>query len=818
MKKKRIVDFIKTAMKITFFQTILSIIFICVALAGNMNAEILDRKITLSSRQEEISHLLKRIQKAASVQFVYNPIAIQVCRKISLHASNQPLSEVLDEILLVNNIHYRVVKDCILLFSQADEKATNTSDDNEAVRSLKEEAIDFIITGKVTDESGQSMPGVSIILKGTSMGVSSDVDGNFTLNIPEAQTNGVLIFSFVGYISSEVAINSQTVINFQLKPDVTSLGEVVIVAYGEQRKKNMVGANSSVNVSELKQPVSNIGTMLAGRIAGIVQVQRTGEPGRDAANIWIRGLSSWPQYGGVSPLVLIDGVERSLDNVDAQDVESFNILKDASATAVYGMRGANGVILIKTKSGKAGKTSIVANYLQGVTTFTKMPELADGPTFMRLTNEALTNHNKSPFFSNEQITRTESGEDPMVYPNVNWFDAVFNKHASNRRLNLNASGGNEKARYYVSAAYYNEDGFFKTDALQQYNSTTRFTRYNFTSNINVDVTKTTILDLGIQGYVSNVNYPGQASEDVFGQIMMTSPVAYPIMYPGGIVPGREVNGDFRNPYADISQRGYRNQFRNQVYSNIRVTQDLNFITPGLSFTSLFSFDAYNWHDMYRLKRKDTYFIDPINPRNPDGTLNLKQTYTSGSSALNYSRDLGGNRRFYSESAINYRKTFGQHYVTGMLLYSQTDYTNSSAIDFTESIPFRNKGIAGRVTYALKDRYFLEANFGYNGSENFAPKRRYGFFPSYGLGWVVSDENFFQSFKSAIQFFKLRFSDGLVGIAGGGRRFGYITILSNVGQPGYAYGMPGSTTGYGGITIQDYAVDVGWATSRKVTLV
>lgn len=814
MKKKRIVGILKSTMKITIIQAVMAMAFTCATFASHVSAQVLDREVSLSFNHEEIGVMLRKIQEKAAVKFIYSPSAIQVYRRISVDVDNKTLKEVLDQFLLPNNISYKVVGEKIILFwKEANRKNPAPGESVMLMIELPGRQIE----GVVLDEFGEGMPGVSVLLKGTTIGTSTDVNGGFSMEIPDDREKGaVLVISFVGYMSTEVEVNDQNYLNIQLEPDVTALSEVVVVGYGEQRKKSVVGANASVNVSELKQPVANIGTMLAGRIAGVVQVQRSGEPGRDGANIWIRGISSWPSYGGSSPLILVDGVERSLDNIDPQDVESFNVLKDAAATAVYGMRGANGVIIITTKKGKEGKTNVDVNMQRGVTSFTKIPDLADGPTFMELSNEARANHGESLIFSEAEIAKTRSGEDPFVYPNVDWFDAVFNNTAANNRVNVNVSGGNEKARFYLSTAYYDEEGFFKTDGLEQYNSTTKFTRYNFTSNIDVDISRTTLLNLGIQGYVSNANYPGQASEDVFGQVMLTSPVAYPIMYPGGYVPGSEVNGDFRNPYADITQRGYRNQFRNQVFSNIRVTQQLPFIVEGLSFTSLFSFDAWNAHNISRTKRKDTYYVSASEPRLPDGSLNLIRTYTSGSTALSYGRSMDGNRRFYAESALNYNRTFGEHYVTGMLLYNQSDYVDNGATDFEESIPYRHRGLAGRFTYALKDRYFLEANFGYNGSENFAPDRRYGFFPSYGIGWILSEENFFESIADVVQFAKLRFSDGLVGISGGGRRFGYITILSD-GETGYTYGAPGNTISYSGIEISDYAVDVGWATSRKTNL-
>lgn len=827
MKNKRIVALLKTTIRKTIVQIFYAIIFTYAALASHAEAQILDKQITLSMDQVEIAQVLRQIQKQAGVRFVYSPSLVRVDKKLTVVAVKKRLSDLLDEILRPNNIQYKLVNDYILLY-QPETAMPAPIENEEELRRIKDtdwQQVETPVKGKIIDENGDALPGVSILLKGTILGTSTDASGEFILNIPNDMTNnGILVVSFIGYQAQEIAIHAQTSFNIQLQPDIKSLEAITIVGYGEQRKISVVGANAEVQVAELRQPVSNIGTMLSGRVAGIVQVQRTGEPGRDEANIWIRGISSWPNYGGVSPLILVDGVERSLNNLDPQDIESFNILKDASATAVYGMRGANGVILIKTKSGKVGRTRLDFNYTEGVTSFTRTPDLADGPTYMTLANEALTNRGKAPLFTQDQIDRTISGEDPYVYPNVDWFKEVFNKTAGNRRMNLNASGGTENAIYYVSLGYYNEEGFFKTDGLEQYNSTTRFTRYNFTSNLTLNLTKTTRLDLGVQGYVSNANYPGEKSEDVFGQVMYISPVRYPVMYPGGLVPGDELNGDFRNPYADITQRGYRNNFRNQVYSNVRFTQALDAITPGLSFTSMFSFDAWNRHDINRKKRKDTYFIDPEMPRNEDGSLNLNLVYTSNSTTLDYERVTAGNRRYYTETALNYNRTFGKHGFTAMLLYNQSDYTTIVSSDpaeeedtFTGSIPYRTRGLAGRLTYSYADRYFVEFNGGYNGSENFAPVDRFGFFPSYAVGWLVSEEAFFQPLRPAISFLKIRFSDGLVGISGGGRRFGYLTILSNDNEPGYTYGLPGNTRGYGGIQIDEYGVNVGWAKSRKSNL-
>ncbi|MBV7529757.1 TonB-dependent receptor [Chitinophaga sp. sic0106] len=685
---------------------------------------------------------------------------------------------------------------------------------------------DTRINGIIRDKAGKPVPGATIRVAGTNRGTTSGADGHFTIN---ANPKGSLEVSYIGFNAQVVSINNSVELEIILEAKEGNMNEVVVVGFGQQRKISLVGAQSSIKVADLKQPVANLSTVLAGRISGIVAVQRSGEPGHDDGDIWIRGISTFTS-GSTRPLVLVDGVERALSNIDPQDVESFTILKDASATAVYGVRGANGVIIVKTRSGKSGKPRINLDYNEGITRFTKVPDMADGVTYMKLANEALTTRGYNPKYTADYIKNTEDNTDPNLYPNVDWIDAIFNNTGRNRRANLNISGGSNNAKYYVSLGYYDEKGLFKTTDLVKYNQAIKYRRYNFTSNLNMRVTPTTTIDLGLQGYISNGNYPGGAtaidgngnisisSSNIFEQALLVPPVEYPILYPGNFVPGRNPNGDQRNPYADVTRRGYTNEFKNQLYSNIRLTQDLRFIIPGLSFTSMFAFDAYSGNVLARLKREDTYVPDPATPYKADGSLNLVRTY-QGTNYLSYNANRSGNRRFYTETSLNYDSAFGKHRVSGLLLYNQSDYLNPFAGDFTRSIPYRTRGIAARVTYSWNDRYFVEGNAGYNGSENFAPTQRYGLFPAWGLGWVVSNEPFFNGIKNTIPFLKFRFSDGNVGsgLLGSGdnaRRFAYLTLL-NEGATGYTFGS--NRSGITGINVSDYAVDVTWSTARKMDL-
>ncbi|MDG3583011.1 SusC/RagA family TonB-linked outer membrane protein [Galbibacter pacificus] len=668
------------------------------------------------------------------------------------------------------------------------------------------------IEGVVYDDAGMPLPGASVMEKNTTNGVQTDFDGKYTIAVDSE--SAILIFSYVGMKSQEIVVGGQTAIKVTLQNDLQSLDEVVLVGYGKQKKISVVGAQSTIEAKDLEQPVANIGTMLAGRVAGLTGVQRDGLPGYDGADIWIRGIST---FGNSNPLILVDGVERSLDNLDPRDIASFSILKDASATAVYGIRGANGVILIETKRGEIGKPEVSIDYNEGFTFFTRLPDLANGETYMRLANEALTTRGQEPKYAEDYIQNTVNNEDQFLYPDVDWMDAVFKDYGRNRRASVNVTGGAEDALYYVSLGYYDETGLFITDGLESYNSDTRFKRYNFTSNLTLDITKTTKVNIGIQGYLSEGTYPGAGVGSVFSAAMEAPPVEYPILYPGGYVPGKSSNGGLRNPYADVARRGYQNENKNQMYSNLRVTQELSFLTKGLSWTGMFAFDTYNEQFINRSKRESTYFVDQNFPYTEDGALLLNETFT-GQNFLGYGNSNGGNRRFYLETSFNYDRTFDKHRFGGLLLFNRTDYVDAFADNFTASIPYRNQGLAGRITYSYDDRYFVEVNAGYNGSENFAPSNRYGFFPSFAAGWIISNEDFFEPLSGVIDYLKIRYSDGKVGSAttnNDNDRFLYISRVEQNDDWGFDFGeSPQFTTG---IRETYYGVDVTWAEARKQDL-
>ena len=640
------------------------------------------------------------------------------------------------------------------------------------------------VTGRISDEKGELLIGIAVQEKGTSNGVVTNDLGEYTLNL--TTENPVLVVSSLGYVTQEIPVNNRRLIDVNLAEDVSELDEIVVVGYGTQRKISVVGSQSTMKTDEIKMPTANLSSAIQGRLAGVVAVQRSGEPGHDGSDIWIRGISTFTGQSS-SPLVRVDGVERDFNNIDPEDIESFTVLKDASATAVYGVRGANGVIIIKTKPGKVGKPQFSVDYYESLVTMTRRPELADAYTYMDAANEAYMDTNGSLLYTPQYIEATKKANgllpndnpkmyNKYLYPAVNWMDEIFNKFGRNRRVNMSVRGGVPNATYYVSLTYYNERGLTRTAEMENYDANMRYDRYNYTANLNLRPTETTTIDLGFSGYLSSGNYPQESTSSLFSSSMAINPVYLPLMMPDGSIPGISTNGDLRNPYADLTRRGYTNEISNQLNSNIRVTQDLGFWnwSEGLSANALLAFDVTNTRNMYYTKRESTYYFDTAakdsatglwteDVFNEDGSWRINRTY-QGSDELGFSKTQYSERSTYFEASLNYNRTFGKHNVTAMFLYNQKVYTDRDPGDIVASLPYKQQGIAARATYSYDDRYLVELNAGYNGSENFAPEKRFGFFPAAGLGWVISQEKFWGNgkFSDIFSFLKVRASFSAVG--------------------------------------------------------
>lgn len=661
------------------------------------------------------------------------------------------------------------------------------------------------IKGKVFDEKGETIVGANVWLKESTVGVATDINGEYTLTYEGNYQ--ILVISFIGYKTQEIVIGNQSTIDVTMVPDSEKLEEAVVVAYGTQKKESVIGAISSVEVDKLKVPGSSVSNTLAGQLAGVVSVQRSGEPGK-GSNFYIRGISTF-NSDSQRPLVLVDGIERDLDLVDPEDIATFSILKDATATAVYGVRGANGVILVTTRKGSDGKPRINVRAEAGLTGPNKMPKMVDAVQWAQLYNEAIGRK----YYSDETIQKYRDGSDPDLYPNVNWIDALYKNFASNQRVNANVSGGGSIARYYVAGSYYNEGSIFKEDKSNDYTSSINYNKINFRANLDINLTQSTILNVNLANVYEKKFSPGASLDDIWGYAFMTSPNAFPVRYSDGTfsAPG----GSGYNPYNLLTQSGYTEEYWNSAQSLVGLTQDFSeIVTPGLKANIKLSWDAYHNNKEVRSKEVNQYFATG---RNEDGTLNYQEIY-KGSESLTYTNTVGGYKTTYLEASLTYDRVFGKHRVGALFLYNQKKKTYTASGNMLSSLPYKNMGIAGRLTYSFDDRYFIEGNVGYNGSENFSPGKRFGVFPAFALGWMVSNEKFFQPVTHIIDMLKLKGSYGIVGNdqIGGGRRFIYeATIRNNL--PGYTWGSTGNMGG-NGIRMGEVAnPNVGWEEAKKLNV-
>lgn len=668
-------------------------------------------------------------------------------------------------LIAAENIHQPRNKDRII----PDEIVTNVGD------TLKGEK-NFTVNGTVRDVQGEPLVGVNVMIKSTNKGTTTDADGNFFIQVPDG--NAVLVFSFIGFKSKEIRVGSQININVNLEEEGKSLDEAVVVGYGSQRKASVVASITSIEPYLLKQGATRaVSNNLAGQLAGIIAVQRSGAPGSDGSNFWIRGISSF-QSSGTNPLVLVDGIERTLDDLSPSEIESFSVLKDAAASAVYGVRGANGVIIIKTKRGQLGKPKVSLHYEQGYTSPTKLPKYVGSVDYLNLMNELyLDAGNPNPIYSQELIDNYKNNTDPELYPDVDWLDAIRNDSGHNRRGDITVSGGTDIIRYAAVASYYGENGLLVTDDRNSWNSSIRLNKYNIRTNVDVNITKTTVLGISIGGYLQEMKSSASSETSVWQAAFETPPFVHPIQYSNN----RNVRVQQRsNPWAMQTQHGYQTSTRSKIESTFTLEQDLKFVTPGLKVKGIFSFDRYAASYLTR-SRTPTYY-NPATGRDENGDLILS-VGTDGQEFLDTSPSSDwGNKATYFEGSITYDRIFKEkHAVNALLLYNQRDYANGSAV------PFRRMGYAGRVSYTFDNRYIGEFNFGYNGSENFAKGHRFGFFPSVAVGYYMSEEQFMQQFKHVLSKLKFRASWGLTGNDQlNGRRFAYLATIDTDGS--YRWGI------------------------------
>ncbi len=683
------------------------------------------------------------------------------------------------------------------------------------------------ISGTVTDIKGETMIGVSIVVKDKpGLGTTTDLDGHFKI---KTNAYSILVFSYLGYDAQEVPVKEQTTINVIMKESDTSvLSEVVVTGAGAQKKVSVSGAISTVDVKDLKIPTANITNALIGNVSGIIGMQISGEPGANQSEFWIRGISTFG--AGSSALILVDGFERPFNELNIEDIESFSVLKDASATAIYGSRGANGVILITTKKGNSGKININAKAEYGYNTRTRTPEFVDGYTYASLANEALTTRNMEPTYTPIELEILKNQLDGDIYPNVDWKDALLRDGSDFWRASINMDGGGSTARYYVSASYLDENGMYKNDkALKNYNTNSSLERWNYRSNVDIDITSSTLLRTGVSGFLEKKNYAG-LSNDVWGSITGTTPTTIPMMYSNGLYPayGR---GGFTNPWVLTTQTGFREHWRNKVETNVTLEQNFDFLTKGLRAVARFAFDSDNKNDIYHTMWPEQYRAE--RRRDLDG--NIKFNRVSTERLMNQSAGSWGERVYNLETDLYYNRRFWEHHNFGLMFkYSQREQRETSNVgsDIRRGIPRRNQSFAGRFTYDFKGRYFFEFNGGYTGSEVFKPGYQYGFFPAYSGSWNISEEPWVKPHTPWLDLLKIRASYGKVGnekIGDGSVRFPYIETIdwmnkerqndgSYIIRPAYQFADYDYTYQFNGLNYTQVASNrLSWETSTKYNL-
>ncbi|HAZ02062.1 MAG: SusC/RagA family TonB-linked outer membrane protein [Bacteroidetes bacterium GWF2_42_66] len=766
-------------------------------------------KLDINVRQATLKELFEQIKTQSEYKFLYNNDLVNDDQRIDVDIKNGTIEQILAEPLKNSNLSFKIVDKQVIVYPTTQQPILQNQDNR--------------IKGKVTDGDERSLPGVTITIVGTTKGVITDNDGTYEI---VALPNDKLVFSFIGMESLIIDIGKQKTINVQMKEKSEELEDVTVVAFGKQKKESVISSITTVKPGELKVPSSNLTTALAGRVAGMIAYQRSGEPGQDNAEFFIRGVTTFGYK--VDPLILIDNVEvttTDLARMQTDDIASFSIMKDAAATALYGARGANGVILVTTKSGSEGKTKISFRVENSISMPTKNVELANPITYMKLHNEAVLTRNPLGVlpYSQQKIDNTIAGVNPYVFPATDWRTELFKNNTMNQRYTMNIAGGGKVARYYVSGSLNKDNGILKVDKRNNFNNNINLTKYNLRSNVNVNLSKSTEMVIRMNGNFDEYTGPIHGGTEMYKMVMRSNPVLFPAYYPSEIKPnvqhimfGNYDEGEYINPYAELV-KGYKDYSRSVMLAQLELNQDLSLITEGLALRALMNTNRTSYFEVSRScnpfyylissydKRVDKYNIEPINE--DTGTEYLG--YSEGAKTVS--------SVFYLESALSYNRIFAEkHGVSAMLVYTMRQKLEANAGSLQLSLPSRNLGLSGRATYAYADKYFAEFNFGYNGSERFHKSQRFGFFPSTAIAWSISNEPFWEPFKAVVNKFRLRSSYGLVGndaIGSAEDRFFYLSNV-DMNATGASFGTDNMYS-RSGVSISRYAnEDITWETSKK----
>jgi len=792
---------------------------------------VLDKQITIDLKKERLDLALEKVIRAAKIPLVYDPA------KLKNHSINTAVSfknESLQKVLAT------LLKDTPFTFTANGKqsvviKEKNTPDRKQAPKSntISQKMMD--VSGVVSNSMG-TVADVSVMVSGDSkVGTKTDPNGKYALRVPE---DAILVFRSVGYLDFETPVNKNNVINVTMREEDKQIEEVVVTAFGrKQAKEAVVGSVASVSGKDLKVPSSNLTTALAGRIAGVVAFQRTGEPGSDNANFFIRGIGTFGQ--GNSPLILVDNVEMSstdLARMQPDDIESFSILKDASATSLYGARGANGVIFVSTKIGKEGRARINVRSEFASSRPTQEIETVDPITHMRLYNEAQLTRDPlaAPKYSQNKIDNTIAGLNPYVYPVVDWKKMLIKDQTFTNRNNISMSGGGKVAQYYVAGTYNVDNGMLNVDKRNNFNNNIKLKTYQLRSNVTINVTSNTQAVVRLYGNFDEYNGPIDGGAAIYQKTLRTSPTAYPAYY----LPD-EANkntqhilfgnfgrgGSYLNPYADMV-RGYKEYSQSKMLAQLELNQKLPFITEGLSGRMILSTDRYSYFQATRAYNPFYYNVSLYDKATDVYTLEYLNRESNPTEFLDYNASVPNvSTHLYMLTGLDYSRSFGAHNLSGTVIQTiEQTQSPSSGTSLQQSLPRRNFGISGRASYAYDNRYFAEFSFGYNGSERFHRSRQFGFFPTFGASWVLSNEKFWPNLSIAESITKVKFrgSYGLVGndaIGAPTDRFFYLSEVNmNNGGRGFGTGFSPGDYNRPGISISRYEnFDITWEKSYQTNL-
>lgn len=744
--------------------------------------------VTLNLQNEEVRRFIRQVEKQTNYTFVYRNSVLNPKTKVTLVCKNWPLEKALSEVFSPFGIQYSFNNNTIVLHKKRDKNGSSKQKNAKLVDETEQTMPNMNkISGLVREADGTPIMGASIFVKGTKIGTVTNIRGEFSLDVP---ANSTVLVSYLGFTTREVSVKGSSNLKITLNEDeAQSLNEVVVIGYGTQKKATVTGAIASVTTKDLVQtPQANISNMLVGKMPGLIAMQRSGAPGEDSSTLLIRGVSTFSD--NTAPLVMIDGVERpNYNGLDPNEIETVSILKDASATAIYGVRGANGVILITTRKGKKGKPHLSYSGNVAIQSPTALPHYLNSADYCEMYNEALKNDAYTtgttyvPRFTSDDIKLYRDGTDPIMHPNTDWVGKFLRKASLRTQHNFNISGGTDRVKYFISAGYFHQGGMYKYTKIDRHHDVNASdTRYNFRSNLDFDVTQDFKATVQLSTQINNIRTPGLGNSNLWKEISWATPLGTPGMVDGKLV-RLENTIDDENPWQALLNNGYHDINANTINTTLRFEYDLScLLLKGLSIHASTSYDSYYNSKRLSIKKMQTFV--PKRPRKPNEIVLIPQnegdTWGGG---FEYSK----NRKVYFEAGLHYNQKFGKHETTALLLYNQSKYYAPS---LAYHVPNAYQGIVGRVTYGYANRYLAEFNMGYNGTENFAKGRRFGFFPAVSAGWVLSEEPFFPK-NDYLVYMKFRATYGEVGNDKiGGDRFLYLpSVYGNTSGTlsGYNFG-------------------------------